>query len=90
MSNFDKYWKKSSNIKDIDEILEQILDRLDRPRTRRLINAIGNRTWIAATNKIRKDFDIVWAESKWRIKGKILETRRTKARKEPPRIRSVI
>ena len=91
MSDFDSYWKNSQSVLELKD-LQANFPQYTRERSvlGRMVHTIAERAWISATKKIRKDFDIVWAEGKWRIRGKILETRKAKARKEPPRIKSVI
>ncbi len=91
MSDFDNYWKNSQSILELNDLQANFPQYTrERPALRRMVHTIAERAWISATKKIRKDFDIVWAEGRWRIKGKILETRRAKNRKEPPRTMSVI
>ncbi len=93
---FEKYWGISTSKKDVDEyvdILRKANTGTDFPRyntVKRLMVSLAQRAWISSAKSIRKDFDIVWEGNKWRIRGVIQRTPRTKARKAKPRVVSVI
>ncbi len=72
MSDFDSYWNTSHSAKEVEDLKDAFPTYTkERSQLRRMIHQIAERAWISATKKVRKDFDIMWANGKWRINGKM-------------------